>query len=114
MRVDFSNHGNILVDEEFYCIEEFQSKWNRWVSLSDSVYLSEYMFGENSASGRCWQETGTHGMYSFEYAKRYCNALNDALKSGRIAPDVAQVTEFRLVKWKRHFEKTIIVTDEHY
>lgn len=77
-----------------YCIEEFQSKWSRWVRIEER-YLKCH---DISASGQCWQETGIHGFYDFNSAAKHCNALNQALLEGIIKTDVAEVTKFRIVK----------------
>ena len=81
MRINKSTDELIHIEDKYYIIEEYQSKWNRWCGLTHH-YLSEYEFGEFSASGICWQETGIHGCYDLKYTKEYCNKLNDALKNG--------------------------------
>lgn len=81
----------------FYQIEEYQSAYDRWVTLQ-GYYLREYKFGQNTACGDCWQEIGIHGIYDWEYAKKYCNELNNAVREGKINTGCSKVTEFRIVK----------------
>lgn len=106
MRTETIKNGEIRRKAEFYIIEEFQSRWNRWIRITDH-YLNRYKFGEFSTCGQCWQETGTEGTYELEYAKTYCNALNEALRNGSIADKIedALVTEFRVCKVKEVYEK---------
>ena len=72
MRVDKSTNELVHTEDKYYIIEEYQGKWSRWMPLNGKPYLPEYEFGEFSASGKCWQETGVHGCYDLEYAKTYC------------------------------------------
>ena len=106
MRTETIKNGEIRRKAEFYVIEEYQSRWNRWMRITDT-YLKEYRSGEFSGEGICYRETGTYGTYDLEYAKTYCNALNEALKNGSIADKVedALVTEFRICKVKEVYEK---------
>jgi hypothetical protein len=87
----------------FYQIQEYQSKWDRWMVFFEPHYLEEYAFGEYTACGRCWQETGIHGIYDLEYAKKYCNDLNKALIENKIENNNdrirdAKITGFRIIK----------------
>lgn len=106
MRTETIKNGEIRRKVEFYIIEEYQSRWNRWVQLTN-YYIKEYEFGDFSTCGQCWQETGNVGTYNLQYAKAYCNALNKALRNGLIEDKVkdAQVTGFRICKVKETYEK---------
>lgn len=82
----------------FYRIEEYQSKWDRWVAIS-SFYLKEYEFGEHTFCGECWQKLGVTGIFDLDYAKEYCNKLNDYILNSDFSKDnIAEVTKFRIVK----------------
>lgn len=95
---------------EYYIIEEYQSRWDRWVQIVDNYYLKEYEFGQNTACGDCWQTTGFNGMFDKKYAKEYLKKLNEALNNGTIKEKVAkaEVTRFRLCKVKYHKEVTFV------
>lgn len=93
---------------EFYQVQEYQSAWNRWMNIADNYYLKEYEFGEMSASGQCWQETGCHGTYDLEYAKEYCNTLNELAEKEGPLNDAAKVTKFRIIKVNISQSKTIM------
>lgn len=94
----------LRIDGDFvvYQIEEFQSKFNRWMTIADHVYVtipqSEERNKYHTASGDCWQKTGIHGFFDFEVAKDYCNLLNAEVENGKKFNDVAEVTKFRLLK----------------
>lgn len=89
---------------KYYVIEEFQNKYNRWIPLVNKYYLKEYEFGENTACGTCWQETGKHGMYNKKYAKKYLADLKQALIDNKLILDkydiIADITDFRLIEIK--------------
>lgn len=101
-----SNDGEYII----YQIEEYQSKWNRWMTISDREIISTPDGPErrqyHTASGDAWQQTGIHGFYDIDIAYDYCNKLNDALKSGELDKKKwvkdwntsAEVTGYRLVK----------------
>ncbi|MDF2880223.1 MAG: hypothetical protein K0R54_780 [Clostridiaceae bacterium] len=97
---------------EFYQIEEYQSKWDRWRLCHDRNYLPEYEHGEYSACGECWQEIGVHGIYDEEYARTMCNKLNELAKT-KVLGDVAEVTKFRLVKINISQTKTVVDCDKY-
>lgn len=113
MRIDKSTPEMIHYEDSYYVIEEYQSKWNRWMPLHDKFYLKEYEFGQHTACGACWQETRNHGIYDLEYAKAYCNALNDALQNGTIKDNAAQVTKFRIAKIERTYKHEVILPDRY-
>ena len=93
-----------------YFIEEYQSKWHRWVSRSYSIVHTAYnlkLIDRDilhskmgvTACGDCWQETGLEGIYSLEYAKQIVNLLNnDLIKTVVHDIDCSMVTEYRICK----------------
>ena len=109
MRIDKSTPEITHFEDSYYVIEEYQFKWNRWVPLTDRYYLKEYEFGQHTSCGACWQETGNHGIYDLEYAKAYCNALNDALENGQINPTEAGVSKFRIAKVERVYKHEVLM-----
>ena len=117
MRVDKSIGDIIHTEDTYYIIEEHQSEYDRWVHIRHH-YLPEYEFGEFSACGRCWQETGKHGCFDLEYAKEYCNKLNQALEEGTIKVDnpffqMAKISRFRICECERTFKKTPLVANRY-
>lgn len=58
-----------------------------YVNLPDNNYacvneeLSKYEFGETTACGKCWQETGIFGSYNLDYMKEFCECLNRNAKA---------------------------------
>lgn len=113
MRVDKSTDELIHTEDHYYVIEEYQSKWSRWVGLSRH-YLKEYEFGEFSACGQCWQETGIHGCYDLEYTKTYCNKLNQALKDGLLQYGVeVGLTKFRICECEKTFKKKPLIANKY-
>jgi hypothetical protein len=113
MRIDKSTPEITHYEDSYYVIEEYQSRWNRWMPIADKFYLKEYEFGQHTACGACWQETRNHGIYDLEYAKKYCNALNDALAKGTIKDEVAQVTKFRIVHIERVYKHSVVSPDRY-
>ena len=113
MRVDKST-GIIHTEVKYYIIEEYQSKWDRWRTLTH-WYLREYEFGEFSACGQCWQETGIHGCYDLEYVKEYCNKLNEALSNGLLKDKIetSNVTKFRVCECEKIFKKKPLIADKY-
>ena len=98
-------------DYIYYIIEEYQSKYDRWVQVVDTFYLKEYEFGQNSSCGECWQTTGKYGMFDLDYAKKYLSALKKALNDGSIKELTnkrCEVTDFRLCKVHYKEKKTYI------
>ena len=109
-RIDVRNVSSIEVEEKYYIIE-FRSK-DKWYQLIDQFYLPEYEFGQNSCSGACWQKTGQHGMYDIEYAKEYCNKLNDALQNGTLN-NRYDAAEFRIAKVEWTFKKEVLTPKKY-
>jgi hypothetical protein len=108
-------------DGEFtiYQIEEYQSKWNRWMTISDHEIItvpkdSDERRKYHTACGDAWQQTGIFGFYDIEVAKDYCNKLNEALESGELDKirwvkewnETGKVTKYRLVKCYFKQERT--------
>lgn len=85
-----------------YQIEEYQSKWNRWMNIAEHIYK------KIPESGDCWQETGIFGFFDFETAKEYCNKLNVECEKGRKFDDTAEVTKFRL-RMRELSQKTTVL-----
>ena len=112
MKVDKSNGDLIHKEVTYYRIEEYQSKWDRWVRIREH-YIPEYEFGEFTACGQCWQETRIHGCYDLEYTKEYCNKLKQALKDGELQKHVDSVglSDFRICECEQVFKKKILVAD---
>lgn len=116
MRTNKSKNETIHYEDEYFIIEEFQSKWNRWVALGDKYYLNEHEFNDFSACGQCWQETGVHGTYNYDHAITYCNALNDALNNDKAFAEKmnkngAGVTKFRISKCLKIYIKKPLTTE---
>ena len=113
MRVNKSDGDSIHIEDSYYLIEEFHSKEEKWISLGiDNYYLPEYEFGEFSACGQCWQETGIYGCFNLEYAKEYCNKLNEALKNGLITDkrvEIYGITGFRILECERTFKSKPLI-----
>jgi hypothetical protein len=78
--------------EEKYYIIEYKCN-DKWYQLIDRFFLKEYEFGQNTACGDCWQKTGQYGMYDLEYAKEYCNKLNEAVKNRTLDAKVETVNK---------------------
>lgn len=110
MRLNIHQTSACKMEEKYYIIEY---KCNdKWYQLIDRFFLKEYEFGQNTACGDCWQKTGQYGMYDFEYAKEYCNKLNDAIANGIIDPQRG-ITEFRIAEVEWTFKRQV-VAPTHY
>lgn len=73
--------------EEYICyiIEYYSEKFKNWYPLGDMCFsLRDYEHGEFTSCGSCWQKTGIHGTFNIEYAKEFCNKLNEELKNGTL------------------------------
>lgn len=94
-------------DYVFYQIQRHFDEWDKWYTMTDRYYLKEFEHGQNSASGDCWQTIGVHGIFDYEYARKYCNALNDALEAGQLNIENG-LSGFRLVKVEMTQKCTIL------
>lgn len=95
----------------YYIVEEYQSKWDRWVNfLSEHYYLKKYEFGPQTACGDLWQKTGYFGFTRKKDAMRFYKDVTEALKNGTIDEkkhiEDAGITAFRLAKIERTFRRT--------
>ena len=113
MRVDKSTNDIVHYEDSYYVIEEYRFKSNRWIPLTSRYYLKEYEFCQHTSCGDCWQETSNHGIYDLEYAKVYCNALNDALADGRINPTEEGVSRFRIAKIERVYKHEVLTPNKY-
>ena len=85
MFVREENDLSSKVEYEYYIIEYLSGSDNSWVSIGDNFFsLREYEFGQFSACGECWQKTNSHGTFDLEYAKTFCNKLNEELEKGTL------------------------------
>lgn len=100
-----------------YQIEEYQSAFNRWITIADHEYIETPDKEEgrkyHTASGDCWQETGIFGFYDFDIAKDYCNSLNEEVANGKKFNGTAKVTGFRLLKCKFVQERVPLVFSKY-
>lgn len=114
MRIDVNNAQAVKIEEKYYIIEEQYKDSGKWYQLTDKFYLKEYEFGQNTACGDCWQSTGRHGMYDFEYAKEYCNKLNEALKTGKITFRAGmEIAQFRIAAVEWTYKKQVLVPERY-
>ena len=105
MRLNIHQTSACKMEEKYYIIEY---KCNdKWYQLIDRFFLKEYEFGQNTACGDCWQKTGQYGMYNLEYAKEYCNKLNEAVANGAIDPKLG-ITEFRIAEIEWTFKRQVL------
>ena len=109
-RIDVRNVSSIALDEKYYIIE-CRSK-DKWYQLIDQICLPEYEFGQNSSCGECWQKTGQHGIYDLEYAKKYCNKLNEAINNGT-AKNPYNMEECRVARVEWTFKKEVLIPTKY-